>query len=54
MTETKRVFVSHKSSTIIELANFAETLKSEMKDVDFFLSEKINPGGIGGLILLKR
>ena len=44
MTETKRVFVSHKSSNAKLASSIIETLKSEMKDVDFFLSEKINPG----------
>lgn len=44
MTETKRIFVSHKSSNAKLASTIIEILKSEMKDVDFFLSEKINPG----------
>jgi hypothetical protein len=44
VSETKRVFVSHKSSNAKLASNIIEILQSEMKDVDFFLSEKINPG----------
>jgi hypothetical protein len=44
MTETKRVFISHKSSNVKLASTIIEILKSEMKDVDFFLSEKINLG----------
>ena len=44
MSETKRIFVSHKSSNATLASSIIETLKSEMKDVDFFLSERINPG----------
>ena len=44
MRETKRVFVSHKSSNAKLASRIIEILQSEMNDVDFFLSEKINPG----------
>ena len=40
----KHIFVSHKSKNV-KLANeIIETLKPEMNDVEFFLSEKISPG----------
>jgi hypothetical protein len=44
MTETKRIFVSHKASNATLASNIIEILEAEMKDVDFFLSEKIKPG----------
>jgi TIR domain len=44
MGETKRIFVSHKSTNAKLASDIIEILESEMKDVDFFLSEKINPG----------
>ena len=44
MSETKHVFVSHKSSNAKLANDIIDILKSGMDDVDFFLSEKINPG----------
>ena len=44
MSETKHVFVSHKSSNTKLANDIIDILKSGMDDVDFFLSEKINPG----------
>jgi len=44
MSETKHVFVSHKSSNAKLANDIIETLRSGTKDVEFFLSEKIPPG----------
>ena len=44
MSETKHVFVSHKSSNAKLANDIIGTLQSGMKDVEFFLSEKIHPG----------
>jgi hypothetical protein len=40
MSETKRVFVSHKSSNAKLASSIIEILKSETKDVDFFYLKK--------------
>jgi len=44
MTETKRIFVSHKASNSKITSDMLDILKSGMTGVEFFLSEKIEPG----------
>ena len=48
MSETKHVFVSHKSSNAKLANDIIETLQSGTKGLEFVLSEKIPPGEIGG------
>jgi hypothetical protein len=44
MTETKRIFVSHKASNSKITSDMLDILKSGMTGVEFFLSEQIEPG----------
>jgi hypothetical protein len=44
MTETKRIFVSHKARNAKITSDMLDILKSGMTGVEFFLSEQIEPG----------